>query len=447
MCLRTTLLFLFVIVAGASAAPPAAILVAIGDQHSAYQRTAQFVAAIDRLKADNPGVPLAVLIDGDLFEAGNVVAQRSAGAIDLAMVTALARRAPTFVNLGNHDAEFDSLPAAVARLTAAGAVVVSNLAEQSSGALVAPASTELKLGNVNAVVVAVGTNLLPQYRAAIRDSLDIPNPVGWAHTRWPALLDHAAVRIVLSHAGLRADREILPTVPDGTLYVGAHDHLRFVHRIGRTIYVHSGSWNSCLTVARLERDAAGSTSWMVDQQAILDSDPADPALARFVAETIAANLRPDDLAPVGRMTAPLPREAAALFVVRAVRAAAGADAAFIGNTTFGDGLPAGIVRRIHLDACARFDGVICVADVDGALLRTWLAAANPGTDTPFEQRHGEFLFGDGPEEIVPGRKYRVATTDWGMRNRGRYFGSETLVFSERPELRLKAIVAKALTTP
>jgi len=31
-----------------------------------------------------------------------------------------------------------------------------------------------------------------------------------------------------------------------------------------------------------------------------------------------------------------------------------------------------------------------------------------------------------------------------MKNRGRYFGREDLVFAERPELRLKAVVAEAL---
>src|SRR6187397_2678706 len=76
----------------AFAAAPEALLAIVGDQHSAYERTAQFVARIDRLKAENSGVPLAVLIDGDSFEYGNVVARRTAGAIDYAMFTALALR-------------------------------------------------------------------------------------------------------------------------------------------------------------------------------------------------------------------------------------------------------------------------------------------------------------------------------------------------------------------
>lgn len=438
--------FFLAVVALTQAAPPAAILVAISDQHSAYHRTAQFVAAVDRLKTDHPDVPLAVLVNGDLFEAGNVVAQRSGGEVDVAMVAALARRGPTIVNLGNHDAEFDSLPDVVARLTAAGAIVVGNLADQSTGKLVAPASMELKLGELTATLLAVGTNQLAQYRPAVRGSLEIAHPLAWARAHWPAWLERARVPVVLSHAGLRADRELLPLVPDGTLFIGGHDHLRLVHTAGRTVYVHSGAWNSGLTVATLTRDPAGANHWSVEQRRIADSDTGDPELAALVAQIRERWLQAADLAAVGKLPAALPREAAARFVLRAAQTAAGVDAVFIGHTTFGDGLPAGTVRRVDLDNCVRFDGTLCVAEVDGSQLREWMSAADVSPGTSFAHR-GEFLFAEGPAEIVPGRRYTIATTDWGMRNRGRYFGSETLVFVEHPELRLKAIVAKALTPP
>jgi 2',3'-cyclic-nucleotide 2'-phosphodiesterase (5'-nucleotidase family) len=447
MRLRLAVLLLLAAATLAQAAAPAAILVTISDQHSAYQRTAQVVAAVDRLRSDNPGVPVAVLIDGDLFEAGNVVAQRSAGAIDVAMIAALAHRVPTIVNLGNHDAEFESVPAVVARFTSAGAIVIGNLVDQASGQLVAPASGELKLGTVNATVVAVGTNQLAQYRPAVRGSLEVANPAAWARTHWPEMFARAAVPIVLSHAGLRADRDLLPLVPDGTLFVGGHDHLRLVHRAGRTVYVHSGAWNSCLTVARLAWDDAGGPTWTVDQRVIADTDAADPELADLVTKTRQRWLQPADLEPLGRLPAALPRDAAAHFVLRAAQAATGADAVFIGNTSFGDGLPAGVVRRVDLDGCVRFDGTLCTAEVEGLQLKTWLAAANATAENAFEHRGGEFLFAEGPPQIDPNRRYRIATTDWGMRNRGRYFDSETLVFVEHPELRLKAVVAKALTPP
>ncbi|HVU25475.1 MAG TPA: 5'-nucleotidase C-terminal domain-containing protein [Opitutus sp.] len=445
-----------VIVAGlvavmATAAPrPEAIFVAIGDQHSACERTAQFVARVDRVRAENPGVPLAVLIDGDVFEGGNVVAQRSGGAVDFAMLRALAERTPTVLDIGNHEAEFFDLAETVARARAAGVIVIGgNAVDRASGKPFAPASTRLPLGTHEAVIVGVMTDQLATYRAAVRPTLQIEDPRVWAGRNLPALLDHAAVPVVLSHAGLEADRAILAMVPDGTLYVGAHNHLLLVHRIGRTLYLQSGSWTEDVSVVRLFREDDGRARWEIEQEPVAADGPADPALAKLIAETRAKYLTPDDLAPVGRLPAALGRDAAARFVVAAVRRAAGADAAFIGNTTFGGGLPAGAVSRVALNGCVRFDGAICVAEVTGEQLREFLHAANQGPDTPFAIRRGEFQYADGPAPaaIAPDRTYRIATTDWGMKNRGRYFGTEAIAFAERPELRLKAIVVAALQQP
>jgi hypothetical protein len=80
-----------VVAVGRLAAAPAdatALVLLIGDQHSAYERTAQLVATVDWLKAENPGLPLAILLNGDTQEYGNMVARRSAGAVDFAMFAA-----------------------------------------------------------------------------------------------------------------------------------------------------------------------------------------------------------------------------------------------------------------------------------------------------------------------------------------------------------------------
>ena len=69
-------------------------------------------------KAEHPGLPLAILLDGDTLEYGNIVARRSAGAVDFAMFAALARRAPTVLNLGNHEPEFYDLADTVRRVDA-----------------------------------------------------------------------------------------------------------------------------------------------------------------------------------------------------------------------------------------------------------------------------------------------------------------------------------------
>ncbi len=423
---------------------PDALIVLAADQHSGYERTAQIVAAVDRLKAEHPGVPMVILLDGDTLENGNAVARRSGGAVDFAMFSALARRAPTVVNLGNHETEFDDLAGTVTKIQAAGARVVSDITDRTTGRLAAASSLRVRLGSTEAVIAGVATDDLTTYRAAVRASLDVPEPAAWAQTHLPELLAGTPVTIVLSHAGLNADRAFLPRVPDGTLFAGAHDHLRFVQRLGPTVYVHSGSWNTFLTVARLHRDASGAARWDVEQMPISSDDPADPELASLIRRTEAAFLQPEDRAVVAHMPAALPPVDAARLIASALRRGGAVDAAFIGNTTFGGGLPEGEVTRAAFDGCVRFDGTIFVATVDGARLRQLLALANQGPDTPFDQRSGEFNVADGPSSIDDAKTYRIATTNWGAKNSARYFGAPAIAWQERAGSSLKAVVLRAL---
>jgi len=421
-----------------------ALLVVTGDQHSAYERTAQLVATVDRLKAENPGLPLAVLLNGDTLEYGNSVARRSGGAVDFAMFTALAARGPTILNLGNHEPEFYDPEETVRRIGATGVKVVSNIVNRTTRRPFAPASTLLPLGRETAVVVGLTTDRLSTYRVAVRPALDLSNPVVWAKQNFPGLLAAAPLGIVLSHAGVAADRELLPLVSDGTLFAGAHDHLRFVQPFGRTVYFHSGSWNECLSLAWLCRDAVGTPRWVVEQVGLATDGPADAALAALIRETQVRHLTTEDTASVGRVAAAMSTAEAAKYAAAALSTAAGADAAFIANTTFGAGLPAGAVTRAEFDACVRFDGPVFTAEVNGARLRQLLAAANQGPDTPFAERRGEFLFAAGPAAVDPAKTYRIATTDWGVRNTARYFGEPVIAWQEQPALKLKAAVLAAL---
>jgi len=424
-------------------AAPEAMLVVVGDQHSAYDRTAQFVARVDRLRAENPGVPLAVLIDGDSLEYGNVVAQRTSGRIDFALFRALAQRVPTVLNLGNHEPEFYDLPETVKRLQAAGLAVISgNLRDRATGRPYAPASMTLQLGAHQLVLVGVATDRLATYRLAIRPQLDLADPVVWAKRNFSPLLAQAPLPVVLSHAGLRADREMLPLVPDGTLFAGAHDHLRFVHQIGRTVYFHSGSWLEFVSIARLERTPEG-LRWRVEPER-LAAQPVDAPLAKTIRETLAQQLTPAETAIVGHSARALGPGEAATFAVEAARAAAGADAALIGATTFGAGLPAGDVSRFAFDACVRFDGPLFVAEVDGAWLQQLMARANQGPATPFAERSGENLVAVAPAVIVAGRRYRFVTTDWIAKNARTYLGENPPALTAHPELKLKAAVLAAL---
>jgi len=458
----------FLLSALTAAAQPEALVILTGDQHSAYDRTAQVVATVDRLKAEHPGLPLAILLNGDTLEYGNIVARRSAGAADFAMFAALARRAPTIVNVGNHEPEFYDLTETVVRLQATGVTVVCNITNRATGRPFAPASAKLRLGREEFTVVGVTTDNLATYRVAVRPALDLADPVVWAGKNFPALLGvervapnalndaggaekrlegkalHPAPAIVLSHAGIKADRGIMPLLPAGTLFAGAHDHQRFIHPFDHGIYVHSGSWNEYLTLAWLHRDEAGRPRWVVEQIPVPADGPADTELEALIRETRAKHLTPEDTAVVTQTRAALGPAEAARTVVAALREAAGVDAAFVGNTTFGAGLPAGDVTREEFDACVRFDGTIFTAEVDGARLAQLLAAANLGPDTPFELRRGEFSHAAGPAVIDPVKTYRLATTDWGARNSARYFGEPAITWREQTGLKLKAAVLAKL---
>jgi 5'-nucleotidase/UDP-sugar diphosphatase len=442
---RAVLLVVLAIRIGeAAAAVPEALLVIVADQHSAYERTAQFLARIDRLKNEYPDVPLAILIDGDSLEYGNVVARRTGGAIDFAMFAALAQRAPTVINLGNHEPEFFDVAETIRRLEAAGLTVISgNLRDPATGRSYAPPSARLKLGAHEAVIVGVTTDRLSTYRVAIRPQLDLADPVVWAKENFSALLRNAPLPIVLSHAGLRADREMLRLVPDGTLFAGAHDHVRFVHREGRTIYFHSGSWMDGISIARLQR-VQGKLRWEVEQVAVRTDDPADPVFAKLVHDTLAQQLTAEDIAVVARSPRVMVPAEAALFAVEAARVAAGADVAIVGATTFGAGLPAGAVTRFAFDACVRFDGTLFVGEVDGVTMKTILSRANQDADTPFAERGGENLVAAASTQLVPGRMYRLVTTDWVAKNAKTYLGENPPALTERPDLKLKAAVIAAM---
>ncbi len=123
--------------------------------------------------------------------------------------------------------------------------------------------------------------------------------------------------------------------------------------------------------------------------------------------------------------------------------ASGAEAGFIGHTTLGTGLPAGPLSRFTFDAVVRFEGKLMVAEVPRDQLARFLERANQDRPMPLDQRNGDFLYA---QTLTPaaGKLARIVTTDWCASNQAEYFGATGLVFSELPDLRLKAVAAKAM---
>lgn len=421
------------------ASPIVGRVLAMSDLHSAYERTGQLLAALEAEVAAQP-VPHVIAINGDAFEHGNVAAVRSGGAIDWAFLGELPKIAPTVFNLGNHDNDITAdLADVVARLRALGLTVVSTIVDARTGAPYAGATATLPLGARRLRVVGVATNSLNTYPAASRPTLTIPAPGEWAKANLAQALAGAELSMVMSHAGVAPDRDILPLLPDGALMVGGHNHLLFQHRQGRSLYVHTGSWSNAYTAVPLRMNGPGDA---VSRQVALDA-PVSPGLASLIATVLTRDVTEQERAILGVSSRALSLGDTGRAVAAAMARASEADAGFIGHTTLGTGLPSGPVSRFAFDAVVRFEGKLMVAEVSRERLAGFIARANQDRPMPLDQRSGDFLYG---ETLRPadGRLARIVTTDWCASNQAEYFGATDLAFSEVPDVRLKSVAAKSL---
>lgn len=436
----TAALPLMLMATGAEAQGAALSAIVISDLHSAYERIGQLLAAIETRVAAH-ATPHIILLNGDLFEIGNAVAARSAGEIEWAFLAALAKLAPTVINIGNHEPDIDNdLANFVSRAQGLGVTVLSNIIDRRSGKPYAPASAEMSIGGQQVVVAGLATNAINTYPKVTREMLDIPQPVGWAKANLPDIVKTEAVNIVLSHAGVVADRDILPLLPDGTLLVGGHDHLNFVHEEGATRYVHTGSWCTSMAVATI---AAPGSAAAIETVAIDRSVPASPALKDIIDRTLEKHLTQEERAIVGKTANAMTVDEAGRHVAQLIAAKTGADIGFIGHTSFGAGLPEGDISRYDFNASLRFDGKLMVTEVDGEALQQILRRCNQDGDIKLSERTGDYLYAmpDRPETRP---RYKLVCNDWSAINQKSYFGRSDLAFTEVPDVKLKQTVLEGL---
>lgn len=421
---------------------PAAVIgrvLAMSDLHSAYERSAQLLAAL-RAEVRSRPVPHLIAIDGDIFEHGNVVSVRSEGAIDWAFLTALPAIAPTVVNLGNHDNDLTpDLHEVVARMRGLGITVISNIIDARTGQPYAPAATELAFGDRRLRIIGFGTNALNTYPKARRDWLSIPEPSEWANAQLPTLTDDADLTLVMSHAGVAGDRGMLSALPDGALMIGGHNHLLFQEKLGRGLYAHTGSWSNAYTAA----DYLSDGSVRAQSRTVALDGPSDPALAALIRTTLDRHLTDQERAVLGISSTSLSLGDTGRAVAATFARFAGAQAGFIGHTTLGTGLAAGPVSRYAFDAVVRFDGKLMMAEVPAARLAELTALANQDRVMPFARRTGDFVYGavEGGEQR---ETVRIVTTDWCALNQHEYFGVTDLAFAEVPGPGVKAVAAQGL---
>lgn len=112
------------------------------------------------------------MIAGDIFERGNVVCQRSGGAVDWAFLSALATEMPVIVNLGNHEtAILDDMASFTGRADLAGIQVISNLLDRRTGRFFAPVADRIGLGGVDISFLGLAATNPLFYRQPVRDTV------------------------------------------------------------------------------------------------------------------------------------------------------------------------------------------------------------------------------------------------------------------------------------
>ena len=414
--------------------------IVLADLHSAYERTGQLLAAVEAEIAASER-PTVVLLNGDLFESGNVVAARSGGEIDWAFLKGLADAAPVVFNIGNHEPDIDNdLAHFVERAQGLGVTVLTNITDTRTGALYAPSNATLDIAGHKVSIAALAVNNLFTYPTNSREQLAIPDPVEWATANLAGQLSDGHINVVMSHAGVVPDKAVLDMVPDGTLVIGAHDHLNIVHAVGDTRYLHTGSWSTAMTVATVAGPSQPAQFKRVDIAA--DAAPA-AALADLIATVMTAHLTEEDRAVVGTSDAARDVDKAGLYVASVLAEKTGADVGFIGHTTFGAGLPQGPVSRYDFNASVRFDGKVMTTQVDAATFTAILERCNQFGDFPFENRTGDYLY--AAPDATGKERYTLVCNDWSATNQKNYFGREDLVFTEVPDVMVKSTVISSLS--
>lgn len=419
-----------------------AILLSMADLHSPYARLPAILAEVRAVLEATGGRPAAMILNGDLFERGNVAALRSGASADWAFLKALSAELPVFVNLGNHEtAIMDDMAWAAAAIAGAGAQPIGNIVDRRTGRFFAPVSDRIGLGGIDLALLGLATNNPFVYRQPARDSLTLLDPAGFAGEVFADATGGADLPVLVSHAGVAADKAILPGLDQGALVLGAHDHLDFQHEAGATRYLHTGSWGGQLAVIGLTRgtDLIETT---VEMRPIQPGG-GDPALAETIEAVLSEHLTDADREVIGTRDAPLDLPASILLAADAVREAVEADIAFLGHTTFGAPLAAGPLTRYDFDAFVRFDGDIRIAEVPGERLAAIMTRANQHRAASLDARTGDFVHA-AEIDIDPARTYRVATNGWTAINQAAYLGTEDLEFAAVEGAMLKAIVAEAL---
>jgi 2',3'-cyclic-nucleotide 2'-phosphodiesterase (5'-nucleotidase family) len=423
---------------------PELVVVNMADTHSAYDAYPRILTAVERLANQYSGQNVVFLFNGDLFELGNAAALKSEGEADWEFLSRLREYGPVIINIGNHEFDFMTPGEFIDAAREHDLTVIGNIAD-ADGRPLAPATTDLSVDHTVVRVVGVATNQMNTYPEPYRETVGIPDPVEWTQNNYDRLVADADYSILLSHAGLAADRELLAGVPTSTLFaVGGHDHLVLREEVEGVTYMHNGFRGERFNVTEVYLGA--STPRLVFRR-VLSANVAEPdaRMADTIERVRTEHLDEADTAIVGVVPEDMSVLEAAMWSVATVRDAVGADAAFLNHTSFGSGLPEGELPAYRFDQFMRFDNDVMRAEVDADTLRTILERSNQHAGTPVAERTGDFLYAS-EIDVEDSATYEIITSSWVALdfNQQRYLGTK-IDFEKVEDVTTKGILIEAMS--
>lgn len=391
------------------------------DLHSHYEKYPTFLPLIRRIvEEESKERPVLLVFNGDLFEGGDVVAERSQGVLDWEFMRELRQLAPVLVNLGNH--EFDFMPPGdyLAKARESGLSVIGTLAWKGSGESLAPSMVQA--GGLALMGLSVAN--MSTYPVNIQEQLEARGPEESLRKMLVEAGERDLTPFLISHAGLDADAQLLHHLPPRTQVFGAHNHLLFEVPIhGGGSYRHQGFRGEIITVTRIHweegravydfRDFSGEQNLASEARWV-----------KKVSDLKEAWLNAGDLEILGVNDEEVAYRNAAQWVADQLRGNLKVDAAVINHTSIGSEMPKGPVSRYRFNSFLRFDNELVSFQLAGRELAEIKEKAEREQESPLACGRGDLLFGSFPEEILPEQTYQMVTTDWiaGEENQVQYLG-------------------------
>ncbi|MBK5968504.1 MULTISPECIES: bifunctional metallophosphatase/5'-nucleotidase [Thiorhodovibrio] len=345
---------------------------------------------VQSIRAEEPTRPVILLFGGDLLQ-GTVTSTIFLGAPDIEFLTDMGVDAAV---MGNHELDYGQAVFRERLDTAGFPILAANL-DASPVPFPTPATVVLhpaggpRIGILGLVTEELTTTTHPRNTSGIRMMPPADIAAGWL----PWLRARADLVVVLSHLGLKADRQLAHSVPGIDLIVGGHNHrlLRQPEIEHGVAIVQAGSRGQYL--GRMDLVVQDGQIDIQDYRVIPvdNSIPEDARIATGVAE-LNARLAEEIEVVVGHNAQVLDASRAVIrrtesnfgdWVGDLARALTGADVALFNAGTFRASLPAGEVRIRDIHEAFPFGNELVTATLSGATLQQVLnrsAALDPQDD-------------------------------------------------------------------